>query len=90
MIKQIKMGHTGTKLRPNYKGNVGTYIYNNEGIAQGIPTNAMLFVIYFDALIATYGRKLTPQLQNTRRTRIVRNKRAAYKWTTQQEIRPLG
>ena len=63
MVKQLRMGHIGNKLRPKYKGNKGTYMYNNKGVSQGSPISAMLFIIYFDSLIENMKTNSPHKLQ---------------------------
>ena len=57
MIARLRMCHMGNKLCPKYRGAMGKYIYKNKGVFQGIPIRAMLFIIYFDDIMAKYERK---------------------------------
>ena len=59
LLKIIILGHTDSKLRARLHDQLGTFVNNNNGVFQGSPPCAQLFIIYTDCALEIYTHDIT-------------------------------
>ena len=81
LIKIIRMGHQGTKLRPKNNGIIGEKVINNKGVFQGSPLSAYLFIIYIESMMEDYNNSLKPETIQNMPNLTIRNNEEEQNWS---------
>ena len=60
LIQMMPQGHRGNIPQGKHLGEIGTEIGNNEGVFQGSPISAILYITFADGITGEYKNELHP------------------------------